>query len=62
MRLPPRLAAAVFDFLMRVNPPRTPAPQQGRRGDFSTNPGGKGLRFNERLRDHFRRQWLRLLK
>ena len=30
--------------------------------DYSTHPGGKGLRFTDRLRNSFRKTWLRLRK
>ena len=60
MRLPPRLAAAILNFLMRVAPSRPISREELARADFSTHPGGKGLRFGERLRDRLRRRWLRL--
>ena len=60
MRLPTRLIAAVMDFFLRVAPPRPITGDDLAREEWSTHPGGKGLRFNERLRDAFRRRWLRL--
>jgi hypothetical protein len=60
MRLSRRLLAAVMDFFLRVAPPRPITGADLGRADFSTHPGGRGLRFNQRLRDAFRRRWLRL--
>lgn len=60
MRLPRRLVAAVMDFWLRVVPARPVSGTDLVRADFSTHPGGKGLRFNERLRNAFRWRWLRL--
>jgi hypothetical protein len=60
-RSPPRrLAAAVLEFLLRVAPPRRPSRQDLQGAEFSTHPGGKGLRFTRRLREALRRRWLRL--
>ncbi len=60
MRPSRRIKAAIFDFVLRVWPARRPSPEDYARADFSTRPGGDGLRFNQRLRDAFRRRWLRL--
>jgi hypothetical protein len=60
MTLPRRIRAAALDFLLRVSPGRKISPEELARADFSTHPGGKGLRFTNRLREAFRRRWLRL--
>ena len=60
MRLPRQLTAALVDFVLRIAPPRPISNDDLARHDWSTHPGGKGLRFNERLRDALRRRWLRL--
>jgi len=60
MRLPRRIAAAVFDFVLRVAPSKPIGADDLARADFSTHPGGKGLRFTERLRAAFRGRWMRL--
>ena len=60
MRLSQRLAGVAFEFLMRIAPTRPINRQDLARADFSTHPGGKGLRFSERVRDAFRKTWLRL--
>ena len=60
MRPPRRLTAALLDLWLRFAPPRPPRPEELARADFSTQPGGKGLRFTGRLRDAFRKRWLRL--
>ncbi len=60
MRFARRLAAAVLDLFLRAAPPRPVRGEDLARADFSTHPGGKGLRFTERLRNAFRRRWLRL--
>jgi hypothetical protein len=55
-----RCLAAVFDFILRLSPPRAISAEDLQRADFRTHPGGKGLRFTKRLREVFRRRWLRL--
>ena len=60
MRLPRRVKAVLFDFITRVAPTRPVGADDAARRDFSSHPGGKGLRFSERLRDAFRKGWLRL--
>ena len=60
MRLPRRLTAAVLDLVVRLAPSRPIDADDLARADFSTHPGGKGLRFTERLRAAFRRRWIRL--
>ena len=60
MGLTGRIKAAVFDFVTRVAPTRPIAPADLADADFSTNPGHKALRFTNRLRDSFRKNWLRL--
>ncbi len=60
MELSQRIRAVVFGFVMRLRPPRPPTPDELERQRFSTHPGGKGLRFTERLRDAFRPRWLRI--
>ena len=62
MGLTGRIKAAVFDLITRVAPSRPIAPDDLADADFSTHPGGKALRFTERLRDSFRKTWLRLRK
>ncbi len=62
MRLTGRIKAAVFDFVTRVAPPRPIAPSDLADADYSTHPGHKALRFTDRLRDSFRKTWLRLRK
>lgn len=63
MGLHRRIKAVVFDFVMRVAPSRPVSSDDLiERVDYSANPGGKGLRFTERLRDSFRKKWLRLRK
>ncbi|MDY7009578.1 MAG: hypothetical protein SVV80_02350 [Planctomycetota bacterium] len=62
MGLARRIKAAVFDFVTRVAPSRHIAPDDLADADYSTHPGGKGLRFTKRLRETFRRSWLRLRK
>jgi len=60
MRLTRRLAAACVDLVLRVGRGRPVGPDEAARADFSTHPGGKGLRFTERLRSRLRARWLRL--
>ncbi len=60
MGLTRRIKAAVFDFVMRVAPPRPISHGDLADADYSTNPGHKALRFTERLRNSFRKTWLRL--
>ena len=60
MELPRRIRAAALDFLLRVRPGRKISPDELARADFSTHPGGRGLRFTRRLREALRRRWLRL--
>ena len=60
MRLAQRLSNAVVHLLLRLGRPRPPSAEEVRRQDFSTHPGGKALRFTERIRDAFRLRWLRL--
>ena len=57
-----RIKAAVFDFVMRLAPSRPISHADLTDADFSTHPGHKALRFTERLRDSFRKTWLRLRK
>ena len=59
MKLSRRLAALIACLLLRTAPRAADKRDVARRG-FSTHPGGKGLRFTERLRSAFRRKWLRL--
>ena len=60
MRLLRRIRAAIAGVLLRAARPRPIRGEDLARADFSTQPGGKGLRFNERVRNAFRRTWLRL--
>ena len=60
MKLAGRIKAAVFDFVTRVAPTKPISHSDLADADFSTNPGHKGLRFTNRLRDSFRKTWLRL--
>ena len=60
MRLAHRIRDAVLEFLLRVSPPREISADELAAADFSTHPGGKGLRFTERLRQAFLRRWIRL--
>lgn len=60
MGLPRRIKAAVFDFVMRVAPSKPISHADLADADFSTHPGHKALRFTDRLRDSFRKSWLRL--
>ncbi len=60
MRLPRRIATAFADLWLRAAKPRPLSDEKIARAEFSTHPGGKGLRFTERVRDAFRRSWLRL--
>ena len=62
MRLPRRLTAVLFALYTSLAPRRPVTGEDLRRADMSAHPGGKGLRFTERLRDRLRRTWLRLLK
>lgn len=57
-----RIKATVFDFVMRLAPSRPIGSDDLKRADYSTNPGHKALRFTDRLRDSFRKRWLRLRK
>lgn len=59
MRLPARCRAAAMDLFLRLARPRPIDADDLARADFSTHPGGKGLRFTERLRALLRRRWLR---
>jgi len=59
MKLTRRLAALIAWTLLRTAP-RPAGEREIARHEFSTHPGGKGLRFTERLRDAFRKRWLRL--
>ena len=54
-----RIRAAAVDFVVRVAPSRK-ITADDRVRDHRTRPGGKGLRFTERLRDRLRSRWLRL--
>ena len=60
MALLRRIRAAAFDFVVRVAPSRKITADDLVRSDSSTHPGGKGLRFTERLRERLRSRWLRL--
>lgn len=60
MRLLRRLRAAIAGLFLRTARPRPIDGDDLAQADFSTQPGGKGLRFNERVRNAFRRTWLRL--
>jgi hypothetical protein len=60
MPLRRRVKAAVLDVLLRVSGPRPIRPPDLARADFSTHPGGKGLRFTRRLRNRLRDRWLRI--
>jgi len=60
MRLPRRIASAFAGLWLRAARPRGPSAEDVARAEFSTHPGRKGLRFSERVRDAFRRNWLRL--
>ena len=60
MGLVRRIKSAVFEFVVRMAPARPVRPGEGARADFSTHPGGKGMRFTKRLRDRFRNKWLRI--
>ena len=60
MPLPRKVAAAVAAMLLRLLPARPITQDDLARADFSTHPGGKALRFTERLRAALRRRWLRL--
>ena len=60
MRLHRRLAAVFIHVFLRAAAPRPPNEEDVARAEFSTHPGGKALRFSERLRRAFRRRWLRL--
>ena len=62
MALIRRIKAAAFAFVMRMAPRRPVGPQELARADHSAHPGGKGLRFTERVRNAFRASWLRLRK
>ncbi len=55
-----RIKAAVFDFVAHLAPTRPISPGDLADADYSTHPGGKALRFTDRLRDSFRKTWLRL--
>jgi len=54
-----RFLAAAVDLLLRLWPPRPISADELNRAEFSTHPGGKGLRFTRRLRGLFRPRWLR---
>lgn len=60
MRLLRRLAGAILAMLIRLGPARPAEGDRADRDGFSTHPGGKGLRFTNRLRDAFRRRWLKV--
>ena len=60
MGLTGRIKAAVFDFVMRVAPTRPISHTDLADADFSTHPGHKALHLTDRLRDSFRKTWLRL--
>ena len=62
MKFTGRIKAAVFDFMMRVAPTKPISHADLADADFSTNPGGKALRFTNRLRNALRHTWLRLRK
>jgi len=62
MRWTDRCRAAAMDLFLRLARPRPIDADDLARADFSTHPGGQGLRFTDRLRDLFRRRWLRLRK
>jgi len=59
MKLTRRLAAMIAALRLRAAP-RPASEREVERHEFSTHPGGKGLRFTERLRDAFRKRWLRV--
>lgn len=59
MGLGGRIRLGLLAMLLRLWRPRRPGNEDQCRQDFSTHPGGKGLRFTERLRNRLRRSWLR---
>lgn len=62
MRWRRRIATGVATLWLRAVRPKRMSRKRVAREEFSTHPGGKGLRMNERLRDRLRRRWLRLTK
>ena len=60
MRLPRRIHAAIAGLFLRTARPRPIDGEDLARADLPTQPGGKGLRFNERVRNAFHKSWLRL--
>ena len=60
MRLHRRLAAVFVGLFLRFARPGAARAEEVAREDLPTQPGRKGLRFNERLRSAFRNRWLRL--
>jgi len=61
MKLLHRIKAGMFDFVTRIAPAR-PVEAADLARDHRTSPGGKGLRFTERLRRRCRPRWLRTRK
>ena len=57
-----KLAACLLDTLIRLSPRnrRPPSVQELGRHDWRTDTTGLGVRFSERLRDRWRRRWLRV--
>jgi len=60
MGLSQRLKAAAAAFILRLLPPRPISADDLAGADFSTHPGGKGLRLTDRLREALLRRWLRV--
>ena len=62
LRTSQKLAACLLDTLIRLSPrARRPlSPRELCRRDWRTDTAGMGLRFTERLRDRWRRRWLRI--
>ena len=54
--------ALLLRVLMAIAPARKITPAEMNRADLPPHPGGKGLRFTERLRDALRPGWLKLRK
>ena len=62
MRLGRKIRSAVVDFLLRLSPPRPVSSKDLRQANFSTHPGGQGLRFTDLLRNRLRAKWVRIGK
>jgi|GEM_PF-955261 len=55
-------AVGLILWLLIIGLSKKPGEKQLRRMEFSTSTQRMGLRFTEKLRDYWRRRWLRLYR